>query len=276
MMKKALLIMVTMAFLSTSAMAGERPEFDAVGDDSANYSNCLAEQLVVGSNPWNTNSDFTLVEKESFVAPVQLTNDLCFPEYLSAYTQMHRAAQYKYRIVLQMDPASDLDISIRDCVTQNNSTTAFGSSPEDGAFQTGRAVDFLGFPWFIEGANPTVTAIAYPGDTAVYGFDLPFYLTSRTQGALDTKDLRDLLYTSKAIWQESLVARMPEYGVTAASNAGDESMGSTEFPLSAGDIIEVTINIPYNGVTDVRYGQDNVTIKYVGVTGTVATPMIAN
>lgn len=262
MIKKALFVIVTMAFLSTSAMAGDRPEFDGVGDDSNNWFNCLAEDLVIAANPWNTASAFL---RESFTPPAKETGDLCFPGYMSAYTQWHKRAQYKYRIVLQMDPSTDLDINIRDCVTKHNSTTIFGDAPNDGAFQTGRGVDWLGFPGFYPGTNPYVTVMAYPGPYAVFGFNAPFYLTNREQGGLDENDFVEVPYTSKALWQESLVARMPEYEVPAPQNG-------MEYNLSAGDIIEVVIDIPATGVTDVRYGADNVTVKYVGVTGTVYTP----
>jgi hypothetical protein len=44
-----------------------------------------------------------------------------------------------------------------------------------------------------------------------------------------------------------------------------------EYPLSAGDIIQIDIVIPPTSTNDLRYGSDNVCIKYVGVTGTIFT-----
>jgi hypothetical protein len=261
MMKKALLVMFTMAFLSTSAMAGTRPEFDVVGDDQSNTFNCLAEGLVLENNGWNASSDFAA---EAFVAPAELTEDLCFPGYYSALTTRQRAAQYKYTIVLQMDPETDLDINIQDCVYQNNSETIFGSTASTGAFQTGRAINFLGDNYFYDARNPMVTVRAIPGPYAVSGFTTPFYMTNKTQGGFYELPFVNVLYTSKAIWEESLVARMPQWQM----NGPQDTM---EYPLSAGDIIEVTIDIPHNGVTDLRYGEDNVSIKYVGESGTVYT-----
>lgn len=261
MMKKALLVMFTMAFLSTAAMAGTRPEFDVVGDDTDNVFNCMAEGLVLTNNAWNASSDFGA---EGFVAPAELTEDLCFPGYYSALTTRQRAAQYVYTIVLQMDPETDLDINIRDCVYKNNSQDIFGDEPNEGAFQTGRAVNFLGDNFFYPARNPMLTVRAIPGPYAVTGFNVPFYMTNKTQGGFNELPFVSLLYTSKAIWAESLVARMPQWQVSAPQD-------TTEYPLSAGDIIEVTIDIPHNGVTDLRYGEDNVSIKYVGETGTVYT-----
>jgi hypothetical protein len=265
MLKKALLIMVAVAFLSVPALAGDRPEFDAVCDDDGNYFNDIAQDLTVANNPWNTNSDWCPFGIERFEPPVQLTPDLCFENYESAFTQWRRPAVYKWYIVLQMDPQSDLDIKIRDCVVKHNSKTAFGSNPFEGASQTGRYEMPDGTPIFLPGANPQVTAIAYPGPYAVFGFNAPFVLVNRTQGGLFDLAFQDLPYTSKAIWEESLVARMPEYLKANLS-------GGVEYPLSAGDIIEVTIFMPPTNVVDVRYGEDNVEIKYVGIDSTIATP----
>ena len=261
MLKKALLVMVAVAFLCVPALAGDRPEFDCVGDDSANFFNDAVKALVVANNPWNLASAFP---NEGFIPPVQLTADLCFPGYLSAYTQWHRPARYTYFIVLQMDPQTDLDINIRDCVSKHNSTTIFGEGPFDGAEQTGRTWDWLGNPIFDPGANPQITAIAIPGPNAAFGFVAPFDLVNRTQGGLFLLPFRNLLYTSKALWEEGLVARMPEWMVPNLS-------GQTEYPLSAGDVIRVDIDMPSTSTTDVRYGSDNVCIKYVGVTGTIFT-----
>jgi len=262
MLKKSLLIVLAVAFLCVPAMAGDRPEFDAVGDDSANYFNDFIKDLVVANNPWNTNSAFPDpwmgYRGERFVAPVQLTADTCFPNYLSAFTQWRRAALYTWYIVLQMDPQSDLDVNIVDCVVKHNSKTAFGTNPFEGASQTGRYELPDGTPVFNPGANPQITATAYPGPYAVYGFTAPFVLTNRTQGGLYLVPFERLPYTSKALWEEGLVAVMPEYG--------------NGYPLSAGDVIKIDILIPPINVVDIRYGRDNVVIKYVGIDGTIATP----
>ena len=268
MMKRLLLVLIAVAFMCTPVLAGDRPEFDCVGDDSANFFNDAVKALVVANNPWNLASDFSdaalFAVPEAFIPPVQLTADLCFPGYLSAYTQWHRPARYTYYITLQMDPQTDLDINIRDCVSKHNSTTIFGEGPFDGAEQTGRTWDWLGNPIFNPGANPLVTARALPGPNAAFGFAAPFTLVNRTQGGLFLLPFENLLYTSKAVWEEGLVARMPEFMVPNLS-------GGTEYPLSAGDIIRIDIDMPATSTTDVRYGSDNVCIKYVGVTGTIYT-----
>ena len=266
MLKRIITLIAALAILSAPAFAGDRPEFDCVGDDATNYFNDAIKNMVVANNPWNLASDFTGVifdnePMEGFIPPVQLTPDICFldPVYLSAYTQWRRPAVYDYKIVLQMDPQSDIDVNIVDCVVKHNSKTAFGVNPWEGADQTGRFQMTDGTSIFISGANPMLSVMAIPGPNAVFGFETPFYLTSRSQGGLVDSPMQNLLYTSKALWEEGLVGRMPEYGVDA------------EFPLSAGDMLAIRIEIPFINSVDVRYGEDNVCVKYVGIDGTIFT-----
>jgi hypothetical protein len=264
MLKKTLLIMVAVAFMCVPALAGDRPEFDAVGDDSANYFNDLVKDLVVANNPWNTNSDweFPVEPVEYFVPPTQLLTDgVCFPGYEQSLTRRQSARSYVWRIVLQMDPQTDLNINIRDCVVKYNSFTAFGDTDGEGAAQTGRTEDYWGNPLWDPNRNPRVTATAFPGPFAVNGFDGPFVLTSRSQGGLILMPIQNLLYSSKGLWEEGILVRMPIDFIAAP--------GGVESTLSAGDIIEVRIDIPNTNPTDIRYGRDNVVIKYIGITGTL-------
>jgi len=266
MLKRIITLIAVIAILSAPAFAGDRPEFDCVGDDATNYFNDAIKDMVVAENLWNLASDFTGVTfngdpMEEFIPPVQLTPDICFldPVYFSAYTQWRRPAVYDYKIVLQMDPQSDLDINIVDCVVKHNSKTAFGVNPWEGADQTGRYQMTTGESVFIPGANPMISVMAIPGPNAVFGFDTPFYMTCRAQGGLGDALMQNLLYTSKALWEESLVARMPEYEV------------NDENPLSAGDMLAIRIEIPFLNSVDIRYGEDNVCVEYVGIDGTIFT-----
>ena len=47
--------------------------------------------------------------------------------------------------------------------------------------------------------------------------------------------------------------------------------GGVEYPLSAGDTIKITIAIPFLNSVDIRYGKDNVTVRYIGVNNTIFT-----
>ena len=59
MLKKLTLIMLAMVFMTVPALAGNIPEFDTVGDDSANVFNDAIKAQVVRNNPINLDSDFT-------------------------------------------------------------------------------------------------------------------------------------------------------------------------------------------------------------------------
>lgn len=267
-LKRLLIIALLFVFVTgNQAFSGDRPEFDAVGNDSFNRFNDAVTAQVLTANPWNTKSDFTgahFTGMEYFNPPVQLTDDICYEDYRSAYTQWRRPARYEWQIVLQMDPQSDLDIHIEQCVMKHSSTTVFGTVPWEGGDQTGRYQLTNGSSVFIAGANPCITVEASPGPNAVSGFTTPFILTGRSQGGITDLPLERLPYTGTGIWNRSLVAKLPEYMKTAPSQG-------VEFPLSAGDTIRITIDIPFLNSVDIRYGQDNVTVRYVGVNNTIFT-----
>ena len=50
MIKKLALLVLFVAFISAPAMAGNIPEFDAVGDDSANFFNDFIKDMVAANN----------------------------------------------------------------------------------------------------------------------------------------------------------------------------------------------------------------------------------
>jgi hypothetical protein len=276
MLKRALLLVVAFAFMCVPAMAGDRPEFDCVGDDSANFFNDFIKEMVVANNPWNDLSNFLNIPApdpdcdecdppepyEFFTNPTQITDDDCFPGYLSSRTGRRQVRIYEWQIVLQMDPQSDLNINIVDCVLKENSSVVFGEQSGAGCEQTGRYTMPSGRPVFNILANPRMTAEAIPGEFAVAGFEDPFYLVNRTLGGLNLLEFRALLYTSKCIWEEGLVARMPEWRRLNLS-------GQWEYPLSAGDKIKIEVQTSPFSPVDIRYGADNVCVKYIGVNGSV-------
>jgi hypothetical protein len=281
MLKKVFLIVVAAAFLCVPALAGERPEFDAVGDDSANYFNDLVKELVVAANPWNDDSDFTALPinhpdclnanyppcvdpYERFIPTAPEDDDICFPGYKSHLSPMGGFLNmWDYFIVLQMTPDTDLNINIRDCVTKSNSGTPFGQGPFEGAHQTGRTAWF-GMNEFVVANNPTISARVFPGPFSNWGLGAaPFFILDYRPmpGLLPIAPINQVPYTSKDVWDEGIVVKMP---VINAMNAS----GNTEYSLQRGDIIQVRIMAPTNNPVDIRYGVDSVVIKYVGITGT--------
>lgn len=277
MLKRFLVITAAVALMCSPSFAGDQPEFDTVGCDATNYFNDLVDDLVTEGNLYydgtkiNEYSDFTglfdpkdLDNMEYFrqTAGALKADNVCFPGYMNALVDAWNSAEFTWKIVLQKKPQSDLDINIRDCVVKHNSFTIFGASSGEGAEQTGRFT----WPWgevdFWRDSNPMITVEALPGQYSTIGFDLPQLLVGLMTPSLEPIALSRAYYTSKAVWEESIVAVMPETGdpLTVASGPG--------FRLKAGDMIKVYIEVPGTNTADIRYGQDNVTVKYVGIHGT--------
>lgn len=286
--RRILAIVAALVMVSTVTWAGNIPEFDAVDCDAKNifaYSNLSQFWPVIIHNqfpfdggwaPLNFFSDFTDKVKfplnyEKFENTAgQPYPDPCFStfymesgnsrfffkDYLSALTDAYNEAVYTWWITLQMKPESDINLNIYDCVLKHNEFCVW-----DSAEQTGRYRADWGQLFFVPTANPSVTAIATPGPFATPGFVTPFILDHRTQPRLRIGATKNVLYSSKANWSEGILLVLPETGTTNTS-------GETVYNLKQGDRIQVTITIPPNNTADIRYGQDNVILKYIGIIGT--------
>jgi hypothetical protein len=264
-MKKFFIVLIALSFMCAPSFAGEQPEFDTVGCDASNYFNDRVKDLVVANNInfdgrlMNEYSDFI---QEGFIQTAgQAKLDPCFPEYFSHLVDAWNSAEFSWRIVLQKKPDTDLDINIRDCVLKMNSPDPFGDSPFDGASQTGRYVMPWGQPFWLQDSNPRITATAFPGQYATTGFNVPFILDARTTPGLNIVPLQEVLYTSKGVWEESIVVVLPETGAL-------NSLGQSIYRLKQGDMIQIDVAVPGTNTVDLYYGPDNVSIKYVGIHGT--------
>jgi hypothetical protein len=277
MLKKLGILVLFAAFISAPALAGNTPEFDVVGDDSANFFNDAVKDLVVNSNiqagiQINYFSDWTggvpfrypvldvhdlapYPIQEFFASLGAPQPDSCFDglnglPYESYRTSAIIPGVYQWLIVLQMVPESDIDLNIRDCVTKENENNIWVY-----AQQTGRWRDSNSRLQWRPRLNPLVTVYAVPGPRAAWGFDAPFLMRARKvpTSALGLVDLDGTVrFTSKALWEEGIVMEMPD-----ATN--------DNFWLREGDMIFVQFLIPRNHPADVRYGVDNVSLKYIGV-----------
>jgi hypothetical protein len=262
-LKKMFVVIVGAMLLATPAFAGNVPEFDAVDCDAQNYFAVrdIAQHVQVINNnvgpfgPINYSSFFPLVEGFSTTAG-QLFPDPCFDGYVSALTDVWNEAVYEWTIVLQMKPESDINVNIKDCVLKHNEFDIW-----TGAEQTGRYRANSGQLFFVPSANPSVTVTASPGPFATPGFSSSIIMDARTLPGLNLVSLEDALYTSKALWYEGIVAALPETG-------GTNTSGQTTYNLKQGDRITVKVTIPGNNTADIRYGQDNVILKYIGIVGT--------
>jgi hypothetical protein len=291
MIKRTLLILMTVALISTPAMAGNKPEFDFVGNDSAAVFVDQVLAAIANNNydgfmrPIEFFSDFRFVPGPEFNPSVTIpgpssaeffvqTAGSLFPDpcyffitandlgisthvpYLSALTTTYNQAIYRWRITLQMKPESDINVNIRDCVFKENQTYIWFYADQTGYYRA---------PWgqliFVQSANPSIYVYALPGPFATPGFTTPVILDARTLPGLNLVPLFNVLYTTKAFFEEGLVAALPFTGDTNAS-------GQAVFDLHQGDMVDVTITIPFNNTVDIRYGADNVFLKYIGIVGT--------
>jgi hypothetical protein len=266
---KLIALVVAGLFIAVPTWAGNIPEFDAVGCDATNYfaarNSAQYGQVIVNNigpnGPVNYYSGVfstpTVRTWEYFNNTAgQLFPDPCFPGYLSAMTDAWNQGIYEWQIVLQMKPESDLNVNIYDCVLKHNSFDIW-----EGADQTGRYRAPWGQLFFVPTANPIMTVKAIPGQYATPGFTSPIILDARVLPGLDLVPMDGQLYTSKALWSEGLVMALPQTGNVNGS-------GQAEYNLKQGDMIRVTVEIPYNNTVDLFYGQDSVILKYIGIIGT--------
>jgi hypothetical protein len=296
MKKFQILVIICVALaLAAPVWAGNRPEYDAVGCDYCNgfAATSLKYQVVTGFNPTNFASDFTRENGDVFTdnlgypidrvfyqggavlydsfydewfwtQAAQLKLDTCYGgvgdcntgRIVSALTDAYNIGVYEWQIVLQMKPETDLNINIFDCVTKHNTFNIV-----DYAEQTGRYRADWGQLFFVQSANPSITAVAYPGQFATPGFSDGLILDARAMPTLGLVALNQALYTSKAHWEEGIVVKLPQNGDVSTS-------GQTEYNLKQGDKIFVRVDVPFNNSVDINYGPSNVIVKYVGVIGT--------
>ena len=279
MIKKTLMMLVMAVFISAPVLAGNTPEFDCVGDDSSNFFNDAIKDMVVNNvdNSYgvliNYDSDLTGLYAltlgaygevfENTAGPLSL--DPCFSDvftdkdYGSAMVDTWNEAVYHWRIILQMKPESDIDLNIRDCVMKHNQFDVW-----TGTEQTGRYRAAWGQLFFIESANPSVSVVALAGPWATNASMGVLIMDARKQPTLELVPMDGQLYTSKALWDEALVLVMPETGLINMS-------GQTMYNLKHGDQIDIVVTVPPNNTCDIRYGEDNIVIKYIGIVGTEVT-----
>ncbi len=271
---KMIMIVLSAMLIAAPAFAGNCPEYDAVGCDSDNYfedNAYIPLGLVcdenfgyvgnVGYDMINCYSNFPfddlIIWGEKFEQTAGMESpDHCFPGYYSAMTPVWTSATYRWWIVLQMQPESDINVNIYDCVLKHNLTNIWTD-----AQQTGRYRTYYGEPIFDPNANPSITVVAIDGK---YNNFQRFTMDARVLPGLDPVAVRDILYTSKALFDEGIVLVMPRSGDI-------NQTGETMTTLKQGDMIKVKIDIPGTNSCDVRYGKDSVIVKYIGVVGNYMT-----
>ena len=257
-------------FLAGPAWGGGRAEVDAVGADAYNFfvANSIMYFGSIHVSDWNHcggSSEYFWTDATGYVDSPCYTPPLCHEWFLnnnhddmdkmSYFTPPWTEAVYSWTIQLQMQPQSDIDVNLQDCVTcaNNCSTTGPWAYWMGAAEQTGRYVAFgpdFG-RMFIPGANPSVTVASSDGNI----------MDARMLPGLGVVAMNQQLYTSKAHWDEGIVLVLPQTGNTNSS-------GQTETTLKAGDHITVTIEIPSSNMANMYYDANDVILKYIGILGT--------
>ena len=209
-----------------------------------------------------SNTNYQMVTDPCFTFTMNAMKDSSHCPYKSIYTPERDGAIYRWRIVLQKKPASDIDINIEDCVlteTLNCPTGIFTTPGETGFYNLGPYLLFL------QTALPSITAYAVPGPNASLGFTAPFELYTRQQPQTSAtlNQINELPFVSKALFDESIVVAMPMTGGSVFGNF------ATGYTLTGGDMIDISIGIPETiNPNDYYFGSDNVFLKYIGMTGT--------
>ncbi len=209
-------------------------------------------------------TNFQAVADPCFMFSSNALGDTSHFPYTSVYTPERDGAIYRWRIVLQKKPASDIDINIEDCVlteTVNCATGIFTTPGETGFFNVGPYLLF----W--QQTLPTITAVAIPGPNASLGFCKIQQLYARTQPENTSClfPICDLPFVSKALFDEAIVVAMPQT-TNSLFPVGNFAPGYT---LTGGDMIDISIGIPETtNPNDYYFGADNVFLKYIGMTGT--------
>jgi len=297
---KTLALAAAAMLIALPVMAGEQPEYDAVGCDATTFfAQDIVHQLVVCNNiklgkkiecysDWAKQGSFdsatgcqTFPEKDTHISPEgativdktydewfstdagQADCDVCFPGLCSYKTTAANSGQYIWQIELQKKPATDLDLIIHDCVVKPNSQTPFGSNPFEGAAQTGRTFTVGGASFFTDGFNPAVTVLALPGKYKTSGFPAAGFILDarRVPGLGNVVPLQTALFTSKGIWSEDIVIKMPE-------NGGTNALGTPTVRLKQGDKLKITVDVPFTNPVDISYAPQSVLVEFVAEYGT--------
>ncbi len=266
--RKLFPVLLLAMLLASTAWADNIPEFDAVGVDSSNFfaSNMITYKVVTAywDDAAKNLEDFSnFVNVERFYGSAgQAFADACWGEFDSVFTPRVTPSYYEWLIVLQLQPESDINLNIYDCVLKPQGAANKGVFGD--ADQTGRFRGPAGKLYFVPTMNPSITAIAYPGPYAVpawKGTSLSQTLEARMIPSLRKQVMDEVLYTSKAHWDEGIVIALPQTG-------NKDVKGKVQYELKQGDKIYVRIDVPQNSPVDLYYGADSVILKYVGVVGT--------
>jgi hypothetical protein len=229
---------------------------------------------------------------------------LCFPTTMTVpnvpgtvawefvLTPAGNCGWYRWRIVLQEKPHSNINLKIRGCILENEGGTVYKMFPDCGendgcpgpavgqtvsdsaAGETGAFHLNSNIINFIASANPTLKVWAEPGPYST--FSTPFNMTgimipsgmSRTEDDMVVLDgSADTRFNLIGNFAANIVLKFPE--------AGTNDKGQEEAVLHQGDMIEILVSVPSNNVVDIRLGRDSAWLEYNAIVGTSITVLPA-
>jgi hypothetical protein len=252
---------------SSKAFQASRPEFDAVGKDSANLFSDFLMNLIgeKGKNGLGTRiNDYSQFTSEYFInTSGGLTTDPCFSTqgkpYMSAFTPSYTEGSYEWQVTLQMKPSTDIHLQLVGCIIRIGENDVWKHARQTGLYRV---------PWdltqayFAPTANPRIIVKALPGINAKVGFPPDgFYLDARKTPGLEVTPLANTSISLGAFIETGILAVLPRTGIA-------NSYGQSMCELNAGDRIRVTLIVPFNSTADIYLGNDNLILKYTGIVGT--------
>ncbi len=249
-----------------SFQIGSHPEFDAVGNDHLNHFQDIYKAGVIeqsqNSNGTRINrySDFNT---ETFSSNAGMAmRDPCFSlndAYESILTSSWTESVYSWEITLQMKPISDIGLHIAGCTLRPGEENVWEAASQSGNFSLPTSPEVLRF---IPSSNPKISVTALPGPEATSNFPAAGYsMDVRSLSSLRRGPAVDVPFISRSFHEETLTLARPNNGEVNAN-------GQTMYALNAGDRIRITLTVPFNNTTDLRFGKDNVWLFYNGIIGT--------
>ena len=223
----------------------------------------------------------SILDPPDGVLPVDLDFDedgTCFlaEDFEYALTPAGNGGWYRWRIVLQEKPHSDINLKIRGCIVENEGRTVYkpdaldeGTTASDSAAgQTGAFHLNSNVINFIASANPTIKVWAEPGPYST--FSTPFNMTGIVIPSGLSRDSADdgVVLDGSSDTRFNLIGNFAANIVMCMPGSGTNAKGQDSAVLHQGDMIEVIVTIPGNNVVDVRLGRDSAWVEYNAIVGT--------
>ncbi|MGA1871115.1 MAG: hypothetical protein ACMUJM_21485 [bacterium] len=206
----------------------------------------------------------------------------CFPVPFSAtLTPAGTGSWYRWRIVLQEKPHSDINLKIRGCIMGNEGLTVYkpytpgiintATTPSDSAAgETGRVELNNGTNCFIRSATPRLLVWACPGPYSV--FEDPFKMTAIKFGGQrsrdENNDADEIVLDGFVETRFVLVGNFETCVTLKFPENGFNQIGEKTSTLHHADMIDIIVQIPKNNNVDIYLGRQSVWLEYNGIVGT--------